>query len=93
MNLLNGKELLVIEKESLSADLWPLSKVFSIFEAVRVFFFSEKMNFSLLVRLQSKLHFCYSPYQSVIYSKVTSDLSHGNPRVSLDSIFDGLTIP
>ncbi|GFW76418.1 uncharacterized protein TNCV_1581971 [Trichonephila clavipes] len=67
MNLLNPNELLISEKESLPV-------VFS--EHYEFNFFSEELKFSQLVRLQSKLRFCYSPVRYVTYSRVKSDLSH-----------------
>ncbi|GFV40938.1 hypothetical protein TNCV_2665291 [Trichonephila clavipes] len=63
MNLLKREEFFILEKESLLyADLRPVSKVFSIFGGVRVFFFSERLDFSQLASLQSKLRFCFSPH-------------------------------
>ncbi|GFT99536.1 uncharacterized protein TNCV_3239721 [Trichonephila clavipes] len=90
-NLLNCKELLISEKESLPALTCRTSQKFSASSKRYEFiFFSEKLNFLQLVRLQSKLSFCYSPHRSVTYSHVPSDLSHGNLRISLNSLFDGL---
>ncbi|GFV92494.1 uncharacterized protein TNCV_1743991 [Trichonephila clavipes] len=80
MNLLNRKELTISEKESLPTLTFGSSQKFSASSEPYEFFFSEKLNFSQLVRLQSKLRFCYSSHRSVTYSHVTSDLSHGNPR-------------
>ncbi|GFS94778.1 uncharacterized protein TNCV_4456601 [Trichonephila clavipes] len=94
MNLLNRTELLISEKDYLLTLTCGSSQKFSASSEPNEFvFFSEKLNFSQLVRLQSKLGFCYSPHRSVTYSYVKSDLSHGNPRISLDSLFHGLTIP
>ncbi|GFV98596.1 uncharacterized protein TNCV_1452821 [Trichonephila clavipes] len=94
MNLLNRKELLISEKKSLPELTCEPSQKFSASPDPQEFvFFSEKLNYSQLVRLQSKLRFCYSPHRSVTYSHVTSDLSQGNPLISLDSLFNGLTIP
>ncbi|GFU21757.1 uncharacterized protein TNCV_3123471 [Trichonephila clavipes] len=94
IKLLNRKELLINEKESLPALTFGPSQKFSASsEPYEFVFFSEKLYFSQLVRLQFKLHFCYPPHRSVTYAHVTSDLSHRNPRLSLDSLFDGLTIP
>ncbi|GFV90159.1 uncharacterized protein TNCV_4378751 [Trichonephila clavipes] len=94
MNLLNRKELLISEKESLPAPLAAPSQKFSISSEPHEFVFcSDGLNSTQLVRLQSKLPFCYSPHQSVFCSHATSDLSHGNLRISLDSLFDSLTIP
>ncbi|GBM21794.1 hypothetical protein AVEN_29234-1 [Araneus ventricosus] len=93
MSLLDGKELLINEKESLPALTCGQSQKFSAsLEPHEFVFFSEKLNYLELVRLQSKLCFCHSPHRSVTYSHVTSDLSHGNPRISLNLLFDGLTI-
>ncbi|GFU61499.1 uncharacterized protein TNCV_2287941 [Trichonephila clavipes] len=94
MNSLDRKELLIIEKESLPVLTCGPSQKFSASSVPFKFvFFSEKLNFSQLVRLQSKLRFCYSLHRSVTYSHVTSYPSHGNPRISLDSLFDSLTTP
>ncbi|GFV66435.1 uncharacterized protein TNCV_3509091 [Trichonephila clavipes] len=85
---------IISEKESLLALICGPFQKFSLpLELYEFVFFSEKLNFSQLVRFQSKLRFCYSPHPSVAYSHLTSDMSHGNPRISLDSLFDGLTIP
>ncbi|GBM45341.1 hypothetical protein AVEN_172960-1 [Araneus ventricosus] len=93
MSLLDGKELLISEKESLPALTCAPSQKFSASLELHEFvYFSEKLNFLEHVRLQSKLCFCHSPYRLVTYSHVTSDLSHGNPRISLNSLFDGFTI-
>ncbi|GFS57627.1 uncharacterized protein TNCV_1402561 [Trichonephila clavipes] len=94
MNLLNRKEFLISGKESLPAlTQGPSQKFSASSEPYEFVFFSEKLKFSQLVRFQSKFRFCYSPHRSVTYSHVTSDLSHGNPEISLDSLFDGLTLP
>ncbi|GBN10606.1 hypothetical protein AVEN_232510-1 [Araneus ventricosus] len=94
VSLLDGKGLLISEKESLPAALTcsPSQKFSASLEPHEFTVFSEKLNFLELVRLQSKLCFCHSQHRSVTYSHVTSDLSHGNPRISLNSLFDGFTI-
>ncbi|GFU61839.1 uncharacterized protein TNCV_4564841 [Trichonephila clavipes] len=85
MNLLNREELLISEKESLpTLTCGPSQKFSASSEPYEFVSFSEKMNFSQLVRHQSKLRFCYSLHRSVTYFHVTNDLSHGSPRISLD---------
>ncbi|GFV72603.1 uncharacterized protein TNCV_4937791 [Trichonephila clavipes] len=87
MIVLSRTELLIIEKESLPVvPCGPFQKFSETSEPFEFVFFSEKLNFSQLVRLQSKLRFCFSPHRSFTYSHTTSDLSHGNSRISLDSL-------
>ncbi|GFU62212.1 uncharacterized protein TNCV_2474431 [Trichonephila clavipes] len=80
MSLLNHKKLLISEKESLPALICGPSEKFSaspeLYEFVCLFF-SEKLDFPQLVRLQSKLRFFYLLHRSVAYSLVTSNLSRG----------------
>ncbi|GFW57636.1 uncharacterized protein TNCV_2925551 [Trichonephila clavipes] len=60
MNLVNRKVLLISEKESLPAlTCGPSQKFSASLELYEFVFISEKLNFSQLVRLQSKLRFCY----------------------------------
>ncbi|GFT22064.1 uncharacterized protein TNCV_3271251 [Trichonephila clavipes] len=93
MNLLNRKGLLISEKESVPMLSCGTSQKFSAsLEPYELVFLSEKLNFLQLAMFKSKLRFCYSPYQSVTYSHVTSDLSHRNSRISLDSLFDFLMV-
>ncbi|GFX10370.1 uncharacterized protein TNCV_1867651 [Trichonephila clavipes] len=90
MNLLNRKEFLMSEKESLpSLTCGPSEKFSASSEPYEFVFFSAKLIFSHLLRLEFKLRFCYSSHRSVTYSHVNSDLSHGNSQISLDSFFDG----
>ncbi|GFU08229.1 uncharacterized protein TNCV_3766661 [Trichonephila clavipes] len=92
MNLLNRKELLIGKKESHPALTCCLSQKSSASsEPYEFVFFSEKLNFSPLVRLHSKLPFCFSPPPAVTYCLITSN--HGNPWISLDSLFDGFADP
>ncbi|GFW00843.1 uncharacterized protein TNCV_1760811 [Trichonephila clavipes] len=88
MNWLNRKQLHISANESLPMLTWSPSQNFSASSEPYkfLFFFSEKLNFSQLVRLQYKLRFCYSPHLSVTFPHVTSDLSDGNPQTSLDSL-------
>ncbi|GBN26347.1 hypothetical protein AVEN_233383-1 [Araneus ventricosus] len=56
MSLLDGKELLISEKESLPVLTYGLSQKFSAsLEPHEFVFFSEKLNFLELVRLQSAI--------------------------------------
>ncbi|GFU41759.1 uncharacterized protein TNCV_894201 [Trichonephila clavipes] len=82
MNLLNRKKLLISEKESLPVLTCGSSQKFSA--SPEFVLFSEKLNFSQLIGLQSKPCFCYSHHQSVSYFHLKGNLSHGNPRISLD---------
>ncbi|GFS84127.1 uncharacterized protein TNCV_2365121 [Trichonephila clavipes] len=69
MNLLKCKKLLISEKESLpTLTCGSSQKVSASSDPYKFVFFSEKLNFSKVVRLQSKLRFFYSPHRSVNYS-------------------------
>ncbi|GFS65734.1 hypothetical protein TNCV_3853771 [Trichonephila clavipes] len=61
--LLNCKTLPIIEKESLPVLIYGSSqKLSASLEPYEFVVFSEKLNFSQLVKLQSNIRFCYSRF-------------------------------
>ena len=93
VRLLDGEQLLVREQDALpSLSSGPTLELATSLEPHTFVFIGEQLNFLELVRHQVKLPFCRLSHRFTFHSSFTGDFSHGDPRISLDSLPDNLAV-